>query len=262
MTAESSGVTTQSTQEPSINHELTKVFQRGQDAVTQPHLKADLSPSAESGARYIGESWYATFILSTSDRTTGHVELHRSRQRDQQPPAPATIRSRPRLPEPHYIERLLEAYFRRFHVFCPILDWLPFLSSVRDGTISVTLLQCVLFVASIHCDASILHSMGYSKRIDAQDELFNRARTSFDADDFSDRTTMVLSSYLLHYWFGKPTSFRDALFWIATSIRSAQCMGLHRSTAGSDMTPRDRSHWKRLWWCLYVSCTVHSKHTS
>lgn len=156
------------------------------------------------------------------------------------------------LPPQHLTERLLEAYFKRFHCLVPILDKAEFLSSVRDGTVSITLLRSVLFVASIHCEPEIYHLMGYSTRLDAGDELFSKACSAFDADRESDRTTMIMASFLNQYFFGRPTEYRDALWWLSNAIRSAQCMGYHRSTRNSKMSARHKAQWKRVWWCLYV----------
>lgn len=157
------------------------------------------------------------------------------------------------LPSLNLTDRLIKAYFDRFHAFCPILVKRSFFSTLSDGSISGTLLRSVLFVASIHCDMETLHLMGYSIRLDANNDLFTKASASFDADRESDRTNMVLSSYLLHYWFGNPTTYRDAHWWLAAAIRSAQCMGYHRSTKNTQMPPEEKSRWKRIWWCLYVS---------
>jgi hypothetical protein len=229
-------------------------------------IQTNFSRTGEGGrANFVGESWYANYVVSTS--AAGHAELHRTVNkgpkqsitdvpasniqtadppRARQPPPSAD------LPPPHLIDRLLEAYFRRFHMFCPILDRKSFLEAVRNNTFSITLLKCVLFVASIHCDPEILHVMGYPTRLDAEDDLFAKACASFDADNEADRTTIVLSAYLLHYWFGKPTSYRDSLWWLANSIRSAQCMGYHRSTKHSKMSLEYKTRFKRIWWCLYV----------
>jgi hypothetical protein len=214
----------------------------------------------ESKANFIGESWYASYVLATS--AAGHSELHKPMKRrpssqaspaELQPGVTPTEMIRPSgLPAPQLTERLLEAYFKRFHVFCPILERAAFLSSVRDGTVSITLLRSVLFVASIHCDPEVFHLMGYSTRLDAGDDLFNKACASWNADRESDRTTMVLSSYLNHYFFGRPSEYRDTLWWLGNAIRSAQCMGYHRSTKNSKMSSTDKSRWKRVWWCLYV----------
>ncbi|KAJ4269932.1 hypothetical protein NW762_001603 [Fusarium torreyae] len=89
-------------------------------------------------------------------------------------------------------------------------------------------------------------------RLDANDELFNKASTSFDRDRESSRIDMILSSYLLHYWFGNPAAYRDVHWWLAAAIRSAQCMGYHRSTSNAQMPPQEKSRWKRIWWCLYI----------
>ncbi|OQU98289.1 Fungal specific transcription factor domain-containing protein [Cladophialophora immunda] len=227
----------------------------GDESGSQPDTRAKT---------FVGESWYASYVLSTS--AAGPAELHRPIERRPKmfiPDAqglgsgkPSAIRSKKvppaDLPPQHLTERLLEAYFKRFHVYCPILDRRSFLATVRDGTVSVVLLRCVLFVASIHCDPEVFHLMGYGTRFDAIDELFGKAVTSFDTDQESDRTTMVLSSYLLHYYFGKPSSYRDTLWWLATAIRSAQCMGYHRNTRQSSMPQRDKAQWKRVWWCLYI----------
>lgn len=222
----------------------------------------------DARANFVGESWYASYVLNTSvaDPATLHRHIERRRSKGMSQGSSenqgATVERLRRtfkkappsdLPPQHLTERLLEAYFKRFHVFCPILDRATFLSSVGDGSVSITLLRCVLFVASIHCEPEIFHLMGYTTRLDVGDELFGKACASFDSDQESDRTTMVLSSFLLHYFFGRPTSYRDALWWLSNAIRSAQCMSYHRSTKNSRMSQRDKSQWKRVWWCLYVS---------
>ncbi|KAI1610996.1 fungal-specific transcription factor domain-containing protein [Exophiala viscosa] len=234
-----------------------------------PHNKNnEMTEQDNARSNFVGESWYASYVLSTS--AAGHSELHRPIERGQSSSAyssPAdggsvVIDSRKRrsatkvppsdLPSQHLTERLLEVYFQRFHVFCPILDRGTFLSSVRDGSVSITLLRSVLYIASVHCGPEIFHLMGYTTRLDAGDDLFSKACASFDADYESDRTTMVLASYLLHYYFGKPTSYRDTLWWLGNAIRSAECMGYHRSTKNSKMDARQKAQWKRIWWCLYI----------
>lgn len=245
--------------EPDINHELARICgpEDSHSGATTPrmmqHRRASSFKETDARASFVGESWYASYVLAHSNSTTGYSELHRAREHAALD-TPKVARPIPAdLPPQNLTERLLEAYFTRFHVFCPIVDKAPFLASVRDRTVSITLLRSILFVASIHCKPETFHLMGYSTRMDAQDDLFNRACASFDADTESDRTTMVLSSYLLHYWFGKPTTYRDSLWWLATAIRSAQCMGYHRSTKDSKMSAEDKSRFRRIWWCFYVS---------
>ncbi|RSL78711.1 hypothetical protein CEP51_007952 [Fusarium floridanum] len=216
---------------------------------------------------FVGESWYASYFMrgfapgctsfhrpiDDCNQTVQNVSRDTPRQsgpRRLPPPQGRTEISD--LPRPDFMDRLIHAYFDRFHTFCPIVGKELFATSLHDGTVSRTLLRCVLFVGSLHCDLEVLHVMGHSTRFDANADLYNKATASFDGDTQSDRISMVLSSYLLHYWFGNPTSYRDAHWWLAAAIRSAQCMGYHRSTKESQMPPQERLRWKRIWWCLYI----------
>lgn len=249
--------------EPNINDELVKLYGDGRHVLASDQDLAGLgvatltplSTTTEPGTRHVGESWYATYVLHHSGPNAAGLPqlVHRaSRTSTGEASRPAGSKAPPAdLPPPYLIERLLEDYFLRFHVFCPILDRVDFLNSVRDGTVSTTLLRCVLYVASIHCNPDTIYRLGFPNRVDAGDDLFGRAFAAFDADEDSDRLTVLLCSYFLHYWFGKPSNHRDALWWLATAIRSAQCMGLHRNSNTGSL--EDRRQRRRIWWCLYVS---------
>ncbi|CAG7558114.1 unnamed protein product [Fusarium equiseti] len=245
-----------------------------------PEQRVDATPGAASSSAQasspsqpptqpsvVGESWYASYVMR--GYTPGHSSVHRpigecsetvqdvtcTTRTNDTPISSLQPRDKPGLsdlPRPELVDALIKAYFDRFHTFCPILDRKAFFASLHDGTASVTLLRSVLFVASLHCDLEVLHRMGQSTRLDANHKLFTDASASFDMDGDSSRVDMILSSYLLHYWFGNPTAYRDCHWWIAAAIRSAQCTGYHRSTANSQMPSDQRSRWKRIWWCLYV----------
>jgi len=230
-------------------------------------------------ASFFGESWYASFLLRATNNQ--HNQLHQyitpksqnerlqgSSDAAQQPIEasgsvevlyPEAFPSD--MPSPVLRDSLIRAYFSRFHVLFPILDKTSFLSGLRDGSVSPTLLRCVLFVASIHCDADICHRLGFKTRADAGDTLFHAAKASFDVETDEDRVVMLQCSFLLHYWWGKPTNFKDALWWLATAIRSAQGMGMHRSMRDSRLSQRSKGHWKRIWWCLYGSCPFYKTST-
>ncbi|KAJ4112143.1 D-lactate ferricytochrome c oxidoreductase [Fusarium equiseti] len=238
--------------------------------------RVDATPGAASSSSpsqpptqpsVVGESWYASYVMR--GYTPGHSSVHRpigdcsetvqdvtcTARTNENPGNSLQPREKSRLsdlPRPELVDALIKAYFDRFHTFCPILDKKAFFTSLHEGTISVTLLRSVIFVASLHCDLEVLHRMGQSTRLDANHKLFTDASASFDMDRDSSRVDMILSSYLLHYWFGNPTAYRDCHWWIAAAIRSAQCTGYHRSTANSQMPSEQRSRWKRIWWCLYV----------
>ncbi|KAF5251004.1 hypothetical protein FANTH_3868 [Fusarium anthophilum] len=254
-------------EDPPAHREQTNRSMQQSSEVASTMSSSDQHTSPNAQPSVVGESWYASYVMR--GYTPGHNSVHRpigecnetvqSVTRDttresacSRPTLPREKTSLSDLPSPDLVDRLIKVYFDRFHAFCPILGRKYFLASLEDGTMSGTLLRSVLFVASIHCDPELLHVMGYSTRWDANNALYNKASAAFDADRESSRTHMILSSYLLHYWFGSPTAYRDCHWWLAAAIRSAQCTGYHRSTRNSKMAPEERSRWKRIWWCLYI----------
>lgn len=168
---------------------------------------------------------------------------------------PASTSGHP-LPPAELVNDLLRGYFAIFHPFCPILDRGAFLASVSDGSVSKVLLRCVLFIASIHCDLKTIHLLGYSGRIEAEDDLFSSAKAAFDGEQESDRLVMLLCSYLLHYWSGSASQSRDSLWWLAGTIRSAQCMQMHRKAQHGNVQPERERMWRRIWWLLYVGSPI------
>lgn len=229
----------------------------------------------------IGESWFASFLAHNA--ASGRVETAQAVEIAQEngvnreewsasqsvedeshtdasanAGAGAAVSPLPKnLPSMFLMRKLIEVFFARFHVYLPILHKSSFISSVEDGSVSITLLRSVLFVASTQCEPEVYHLLGFSTRNDAGDELFGLAKASFDADSTSDRTNMLQSCFLLHYWWGQPTAFRDSLWWIAVAIRSAQCMGMHKTTGRGSLSLDTQMLWKRIWWCLYVSGAFH-----
>lgn len=257
----------------------------GRPAVGMPARRQ----STTAQPNIVGESWYASYVMrgykpghasfhspindcnETVQSTVAGDDAHLSggeiasapaldrgsdnehTERTSRPSDTSTAGRSHDLPPLRLLNRLVEAYFARFHVFCPILQRPLFLAALAAGQVSMTLVRSVLFVGSVHCDMETIHHLGHASRIEANSALHDRATAAFDTDRESDRTSMVLASYLLHYWYGSPASYRDFHWWIAASIRSAQCMGYHRSTGSTRMPPEDKARWRRVWWCLYVS---------
>lgn len=208
--------------------------------------------------QHVSDSWYASYVLSHCALITNPGSV-RAPLLDTVGSSPVlqtrlagetTVRDAD-LPCSSLISRLLGAYFSAFHPFCPVLDKNGFMASVDTESVSPTLLRCVLFIASIHCDIDLLHELGYGTRTDAGDDLFGKASIAFNADKAMSRPTLVLCAYLLHYWFGKPTTYQDSPWWLSTAIRAAQFLNYHRDVPGNSAT--ERSNARRIWWCLYVS---------
>ncbi|KAH8709920.1 Cutinase transcription factor 1 beta [Beauveria bassiana] len=237
------------------------------------HKVTQLRTQSRGKSVFAGESWFASFLAHnaanghvgsvssgeiTSENggnrapsTTGAPEREALPNAQVGNPAPGLPKD---LPQRNLMRRLIDVFFERFHVYFPILHKFKFLSSVEDGTVSMVLLRSVLFVGSTQCDPEIYHLLGFSSRSDAGDHFFGLAKNSFDAGiSTTDRTDMIQSCFLLHYWWGQPTAFQDSLWWFMVAIRSAQCIGMHKTTRYSAISRDLQTLWRRIWWCLYIA---------
>lgn len=62
---------------------------------------------------------------------------------------------------------------------------------------------------------------------------------------------LVQSLLLMTYWYETPDDQKDAWHWMGVAISLAHTIGLHRNPENSDMEPRKKKLWKRIWWsCL------------
>lgn len=249
--------------------EIEESAPRNPMSVARPWSTIDRDPTAS--LPIWGESWYLSYVVHTTNNERSHLWqpiFNKSHEplRKEVSPAPTqrattTVTSSNNeafnapsldLPSRALVDELVHEYFTTFHRFCPIIRQQDFVDSIKVGNVPSVLLHCVLFIASIHCDLGTIHRLGYRKRIEAEDDLFNKARAAFDADLGSDRLAMLQSCYLLHYWTGKPSTHKDSLWWLAGAIRSAQGMGMHRAVGRRPMLSSRKSIWRRTWWLLYV----------
>jgi hypothetical protein len=217
------------------------------------------------------ESWYLSYVLQTTNNERYRLYQPISRDSTRVPAAgiiaslssddtprkatsakistPTTQNSLPPAPLLH---DMLDEYFTTIHLFCPIVDKEELLDSAHANTAPETLLRCMMFAASYYCKMDVLRRLGYTNRIEAEDDLFSKAKTAFESGLESDRRTMLLCAYLLHYWQGSPNKTRDAWWWLAGAIRSAQLMDLHRRVQSGSMDEAVVRSRRRIWWLLYV----------
>ena len=61
------------------------------------------------------------------------------------------------------------------------------------------------------------------------------------------------------FWGGGPSNYWNFYSWLSTAVTIAEAMGIHRSTATTNMHPQDQSLLRPLWWILVVrdsSCST------
>lgn len=158
------------------------------------------------------------------------------------------------IPSVHTCYQLFRTYFDFVHPHYPILDRLDFANQYTDlaKPPSYLLLQSVLFMASGHCEESVLLEAGFESRYIARRTFFQRAKALYDNDHEPNKVTVVQAVFLISFWWNGPTDQKDTWHWLGIAISLALTLGMHRSTKHSDMKPRDRCLWKKIWWSLFA----------
>ncbi|RYP76216.1 hypothetical protein DL770_007258 [Monosporascus sp. CRB-9-2] len=152
---------------------------------------------------------------------------------------------------------LLRCYIEYVHPYMPLIDLSEFLTAVnaRDGLcgqISLFLYQTIMFSATAFVESKFLQDAGYSSRKAARKASFYKARLLYDFDYESDRLVLVQGLLLMTYWYETPDDQKDTWHWMGVAISLAHTIGLHRNPAGTNMSPRKKSLWKRIWWCCFM----------
>jgi hypothetical protein len=158
------------------------------------------------------------------------------------------------VPNVHTCYQLFRTYFDYVHPHYPIVDRSEFASQYADPSNppSYLLLQSVLFMAAGHCELSILQEAGFESRYHARKTFFQRAKALYDNDHEPDKVTVVQAVFLMSFWWNGPADQKDTWHWLGVAISLALTLGMHRSTQHSDMKPKDRSLWRRIWWSLFA----------
>ncbi|RYO79364.1 hypothetical protein DL766_008214 [Monosporascus sp. MC13-8B] len=152
---------------------------------------------------------------------------------------------------------LLRCYIEYVHPYMPLIDLNEFLTAVnsRDGLcgqISLLLYQAIMFSATAFVESKFLKDAGYPSRKAARKASFYKARLLYDFDYESDRLVLVQGLLLMTYWYETPDDQKDTWHWMGVAISLAHTIGLHRNPTGTNMSPRKKSLWKRIWWCCFM----------
>ncbi|UKZ70210.1 uncharacterized protein TrAtP1_011204 [Trichoderma atroviride] len=152
---------------------------------------------------------------------------------------------------------LLRAYIEFVHPYMPLMDLVPFLSTINrydgsEGQISLFLYHAVMFSATAFVDMRHLREAGYATRKAARKGFFLKTRLLYDFDYESDRLVLVQGLLLMTYWYETPDDQKDTWHWMGVAISLAHTIGLHRNPDVTTMAVPTQKLWKRIWWSCFM----------
>ncbi|RMJ18210.1 hypothetical protein BHE90_007229 [Fusarium euwallaceae] len=154
-------------------------------------------------------------------------------------------------------EEFIHQYFLYIHPCYPLMDegefWAMYLDRDRrrgrEKTMSLLLLQAMLFASSAFVSPAVLKNAGYSGVKVARGIFYRRAKLLFDFGVESDPFTKAQAALLLTFQFSAAEPHAGSL-WLSTGIQNAIVAQTHTFQAPGSTTALKRRN-KRLWWSLY-----------
>ncbi|KAF2626049.1 hypothetical protein BU25DRAFT_300616, partial [Macroventuria anomochaeta] len=228
---------------------------------------------------YVGEAFPLGIILDGSRSGTGRPLLHHS--------GPAPTSGAPILsshtahppgvppedisfleakqafmaPPDETLDMLITVFMERVFPFYPIVNPQEFLQHHKERKLPWILLHSICFLAATFCPLRILHRAGFDDRKQARSQFYSKAKALFDIGYDSRKIVTLQVAIMLSFWGGSPNNHWNFYTWISTGVTIAETIGCHRSMAGLNIAPQDRSLLKRLWWTLVVrDATCASMH--
>lgn len=161
------------------------------------------------------------------------------------------------LPDIAIRNALLRSYMDYVHPYMPLINANEILQIIDDGTgasgtMSLLLFQSIMFAGTAFVDMDMLKLMGFTNRKAARKAFFQKARVLYDFDYEIDREALVQSLLLMTYWYETPDDQKDTWHWMGVAISLAHTIGLHRDPGKSNMDPRKKRLWKRIWWSCFM----------
>lgn len=219
---------------------------------------------------YVGEAFPLGIILDGSRDSTGRPQLHHSG------PVPISDSARSSSHPPHFnsippeemayleakqafkapaddvLDMLIAVFMDRVFPLYPIVHPQEFMEQHKTRKLPWILLHSVCFMAATFCPLRLLHRVGYDDRGQARLHFYNKTKALFDVGYETSKIVTLQVTIALTFWGGSPNTHWNFYTWISAGVTIAETIGCHRSMAGLNIHPQDRSLLKRLWWTLVV----------
>ncbi|KAK9427165.1 fungal-specific transcription factor domain-containing protein [Lipomyces doorenjongii] len=161
-------------------------------------------------------------------------------------------------PDKAHLDAFLSVFLERVYPLYPIVNREELIQQHINGKIPLILLHSISFIASTFCPLSVLHLAGFLSRRDARCFFYKKVKALFDLGYEVNKIVILQSAILMSFWGGGPNNYWNFYSWISTAVTVAEAVGIHRSTATTNMRPQDKSLLRRLWWILVVRDSICS----
>ncbi|PLB44822.1 hypothetical protein P170DRAFT_415585 [Aspergillus steynii IBT 23096] len=153
-------------------------------------------------------------------------------------------------PDKSQLGVFLDVFLERVYPLYPIVNRHELIQQHANGDIPLILLHSICFIAVTFCPLSVLHHAGFASRREARFFYYKKVKALFDSGYEINKIVILQSAILMSFWGGGPNNYWNFYSWISTAVTMAEALGIHRSTATTNMQPGDRSLLRRLWWIL------------
>ncbi|KAG9683051.1 hypothetical protein KCU95_g14271, partial [Aureobasidium melanogenum] len=160
------------------------------------------------------------------------------------------------LPPPALRAALLRCFVENIHPYMPLLNIHELINTVDNNdsasAVSLLLFQAIMFAGVASVDMAYLQTAGYTNRRAARRDFFQKTRLLYDFDYEADRISLIQSLLLMTFWYETPDDQKDSHHWMGIAVSLSHTIGLHRDPERSNMSPKQKRLWKRIWWATYM----------
>lgn len=156
------------------------------------------------------------------------------------------------LPGKAALDAFMTVFLERVYPLYPIVNRQELIQQHTNSEVPLILLHAISFIAVTFCPLSVLHLAGYASRRAARSSFYQKVKALFDSGYEMNKIVTLQSAILMPFWGGCPNDYWNFYSWLSTAVTIAEAVGIHRSTATTNMQPQDKSLLRRLWWILVV----------
>ncbi|OGM41050.1 hypothetical protein ABOM_010235 [Aspergillus bombycis] len=155
-------------------------------------------------------------------------------------------------PSKPHLDALMTVFLEQVYPLYPIVNQLEIVQQHANGELPLILLHSICFIAATFCPLSLIYQAGFPSRRDARFSYYRKVKVLFDSGYEINKIVILQSALLMSFWGGGPNNYWNFYSWMSTAVTVAEGMGMHRSTATTNMKVQDKSLLRRLWWILVV----------